>query len=387
VPVRSFILRKRYPGSSNPTRRTLGTYGEITLEEARAKGREWLNLIEKGIDPAAEVERLRMAALEAERRRTAATFGAALEAYLARKASHLRTGRVIANEMKRELGQWMDRPLAEISPTEVKYIIRQIADRGTPTQAHVIYGMVRAFFNWCIDTTDYGIEISPCARIKPAVLIGERNIRDRILQNHELAAYWRASEALAYPFGPFFKALVLTALRRNEAAGARWDEFDFEAKLWVVPASRMKAKETKAKPHAVPLTDDILALLESLPRYSGGDCIFSTTGGKRPISGFSKAKARLDALMRADLEARGKQFEDFVIHDVRRTVRTRLSALPIEQVVRELLLAHSQPGLHKVYDLHLYETEKRHALELWHAKLRGIVEARADNVLPFAVSA
>jgi hypothetical protein len=45
-------------------------------------------------------------------------------------------------------------------------------------------------------------------------------------------------------------------------------------------------------------------------------------------------------------------FEDFVIHDIRRTCRTRFSALPVEDIVRELLLAHARPGLHKVYDLH-----------------------------------
>ena len=41
----------------------------------------------------------------------------------------------------------------------------------------------------------------------------------------------------------------------------------------------------------------------------------------KPVSGFSKAKVRLDALMRMDLEAHGKPFEDFVLHDIRRTCR------------------------------------------------------------------
>ena len=165
----------------------------------------------------------------------------------------------------------------------------------------------------------------------------------------------------------------MTALRRNEAADARWSEIDLDAKLWVIPAERMKGGAA----HAVPLVPDIIALLESLPRFSGGAFLFSTTGGKRPVSGFSKAKARLDAFMRADLEAQGMPFEDFVIHDIRRTCRTRFSALPIEDVVRELLVAHARPGLHKIYDLHVYEAEKADALKLWHAKLKAIVEAKS----------
>ena len=77
--------------------------------------------------------------------------------------------------------------------------------------------------------------------------------------------------------------------------------------------------------------------------------------------------------MQRDLEAQGLPFEDFVIHDIRRTCRTRFSALPVEDIVRELLLAHARPGLHKVYDLHAYEKEKADALKLWHEKLKQIV--------------
>ena len=77
--------------------------------------------------------------------------------------------------------------------------------------------------------------------------------------------------------------------------------------------------------------------------------------------------------MRKELEVQGLPFEDFVIYDIRRTCRTRFSALPVEDIVRELLVAHARPGLHKVYDLHLYEKEKADALKLWHEKLKHIV--------------
>ena len=62
-------------------------------------------------------------------------------------------------------------------------------------------------------------------------------------------------------------------------------------------------------------------------------------------------------------------------------MRTHLSALPIEDRVREQMIAHAQPGLHKVYDLHRYEAEKRRGFELWEQRLRGIVEPAPDNVV------
>ena len=60
----------------------------------------------------------------------------------------------------------------------------------------------------------------------------------------------------------------------------------------------------------------------------------------------------------------------------RRTCRTRFSALPVEDHVRELLLAHARQGLHKIYDLHAYEEEKATALKLWHQKLRAMAASK-----------
>ena len=84
--------------------------------------------------------------------------------------------------------------------------------------------------------------------------------------------------------------------------------------------------------------------------------------------------------MRAEL----KTLQPFVIHDIRRTMRTGLSALPVPDVVRELVIAHTKPGMHKVYDQFSYLDEKRHALELWAARLRNIVEPSPANVVELA---
>src|SRR5215475_2657096 len=64
--ARSFVLVARYPGSKNPTRRSLGAYGALTLEKAREKARGWLELIGRGIDPQHEEDRQRHAALRCQ---------------------------------------------------------------------------------------------------------------------------------------------------------------------------------------------------------------------------------------------------------------------------------------------------------------------------------
>ena len=62
-------------------------------------------------------------------------------------------------------------------------------------------------------------------------------------------------------------------------------------------------------------------------------------------------------------------------------MRTGLSALPVPDLVRELVIGHAKPGLHKVYDQHPYPDEKRNALELWAGRLRDIVEPAPANVV------
>jgi hypothetical protein len=76
--VKSFVLVTRFPKSTNPTRRSLGQYGELTLESARGKARKWLELITRSIDPTEELERQR----HERERKQAATFGAVVEDYI-----------------------------------------------------------------------------------------------------------------------------------------------------------------------------------------------------------------------------------------------------------------------------------------------------------------
>ena len=199
-----------------------------------------------------------------------------------------------------------------------------------------------------------------------------------MLTDGEWRALWKATESHGYPYGSLFRILALTGQRRSEVAEARWSEIDLDKKLWIIPAERMKSNAA----HVVPLTDDALALLKSLPRFDKGDCVFSLKSGKAPVNSFNKAKRKLDAAMAREL---GK-LSPFVTHDIRRSVRTGLSALPVSDLVRELVIGHTKPGLHKVYDLHAYENEKRHALELWAGRLRDIVTPAPANVVDLATA-
>jgi integrase len=369
--TKTFMLQSRYCGSSQPTRRALGEYGAISLDQARKKARAWLELLDKGIDPAIEAERQKMAEL----RRQENSFAAVAEDFIRDKLPGERKGAEVERDIRRVfIPAWGKRPISDISPIEVRNLVVSFRDR--PYQAHNLLGELRRLFNWAIDQQVYGLESSPCERIKPKAIIGEKKPRTRILSDAELRAAWKAADAIGYPYGPIFQLLMLTGARKSEVAEAHWREFDLDKALWMIPPGRMKSDAA----HVVPLTDDAMAILKNLPRFSSGEFVFSTTFGKSPVNGFSKAKTKFDAAMETEL---GAALPPFVIHDLRRTVRTGLSALPgVSDLVRELVIGHTKPGLHKVYDRYAYLDEKRHALELWARRLQGIIGGAGGRVVP-----
>lgn len=262
--------------------------------------------------------------------------------------------------------------MTDIEAGEVADAIRAIVKRGAPYQAHNALGYLRRMYNWAIGTHEFGIAVSPVERLKPADLIGRREARERILTDDELRTIWlacstdhspsarRKTDKLFFPYGPVVQLLILTGQRRDEVAHMRWSEIDMDQRVWTIPASRMKGGRT----HVVPLAPAALATLAKLPRFTAGDYVFSTDGGMKPVNGFSKAKVRLDEI---------SGVTGWVLHDLRRTARTHFSALPVQDLVRELVIAHARPGLHKVYDQHSYLDEKRECLTLWEQRLRGIL--------------
>lgn len=124
------------------------------------------------------------------------------------------------------------------------------------------------------------------------------------------------------------KALMftcLTASRTSEALGAKWDEFDFETRVWTVPATRMKAGEE----HRIPLTDEMLAIIEALKALKS-DCVFEGQRRHRPLSNM----AMLMLLRRMKIEG-------VTVHGFRSTFRDWASeAASAPREVAERALAH-----------------------------------------------
>ena len=121
---RTFILVGRFGGSKNPTRRALGEYGALTLEQARAKARKWIELNQSGKDPKAEEGRTKR--LELAKQRT--SFASVAGEFIRRHVAGQRTAKATERDIRKELiERWGDRPITEITRGDVIHLVEEKA--------------------------------------------------------------------------------------------------------------------------------------------------------------------------------------------------------------------------------------------------------------------
>jgi integrase len=380
----TYIMQTRFPGSSNPSRRELGRVDVLTLEKARDKARDWSKLIKQGIDPGQVEQR----ALEEKAQTRAITFGGVCKDYFARKLAKQRSGKMIEKRMRKYLfPAFEDAAISEITDLDILSKIVNPRVIKTPSQARQLFNDLGGFFSWVIDQRVYGLKLSPCATIRISKIVGPIVHRRRVLNDIELRTLWIAANRLPYPVGPLYRGLILSALRLREMANTERTEWNLRGDLWTIPGARMKGKID----HAVPVTADLRAVYDACPKQ--GRFLFSYNDGENRMNVGGDTKQQIDEEMLKVLrEIAAEQGDDpasvlppprWTNHDIRRTVRSRMSRLKgISEEAREAVLAHVRPGIKQVYDVHDYFDEKGEALEAWAAELRRVVEPPPTNVVP-----
>ncbi|WP_243903765.1 tyrosine-type recombinase/integrase [Methylobacterium sp. J-070] len=368
--AKSWAVRYRHDGRTRKL--TLGAYPALDLAKARTEGRAALQSVSLGQDPVAE--RKVAAPLP-----TRDLIGSVIDSFIERHVKPRNRPRTAEETIRilrtKVLPVWDGRKIQDIGRRDVIGLLDGIVDAGTPVAANRTLAALSKLFNWAADRGV--IDANPCVRIKaPAV----ETSRDRVLSDDELRLLGRACASIGWPFGPFVQILLLTAQRRDEVAKMRRVELREGGALWTVPSQR--AKNDKA--HDVPLSAAVQAILGSMPRVAGQAGYLISTTGKTGISGFGKAKSRVDATMlalaRADAETDGSdadtvQIEPWRFHDLRRTAATGMARLGIEPHVVEAVLNHRNgtiSGVAAVYNRHSYGPEKRAALEAWAAYVASL---------------
>lgn len=357
--TKTWTLRYRVKGMQR--RFVLGNYPGLVLAKARKNAGDMLAEIKLGKDPQAEKEENRI-------EDKPVFLGEAIERYLKSVKRTLRTSAyynaewAMKKHLKPEIGR---KALENINKRHLLALFEKRVNSGM--NGNSLFRQIRAFFNWCL-SKDL-ITTNPMAGIKqPGPVIS----RDRVLNENEIKVYWKATKELDYPWAEYFQLLLLTGQRRGEVAQMRWKDIDHEKGIWTIPAEVAK----NDKPHDVPLAPKAEEIIQEIPSQKSDFLL--TTNLTAPISGFSKAKKRLDGAIQNILEKNGEEnIPEWRVHDIRRTVATQLAGLGTAIHVLEKLLNHTSgtiSGVAAIYNRHEYFDERKRALEAWESRLGQIIE-------------
>lgn len=268
--------------------------------------------------------------------------------------------------------RWRDRPLGEITSTDIHHVIDEAREKSIPglerrrddgpseAMARAMHDVLSRLFRWLLEKRR--IATNPMhGSVRPKV--GED--RERVLSDDEVKAFWNACDGMSEPVSQCLKLLLLTGCRREEIGMLRRNEISDDGMI-TIPASRSKNK----KPHIIPLPQLARDILSSVK--TDGEQIFCKGRGLA----WSRIKAKLDAVLKFDTP--------WVLHDLRRTVSTGLNSIGIEPQVVEAALNHvsgSKRGVAGVYNRYAYLPEKETALARWADHVTGLVEGKPANVV------
>jgi integrase len=364
------VLRVSYGGAKTWTymyrlhgrqcRMTLGRWPGMSLAEAREAWRTAHKLVTKGENPASA------------RPVAADTFAAVAADWFKRDQASNRMAGEVKRAIERDImPAWRDRLISTITRRDAVELIDRVVDRGSPVHARRLHAYLHRMFRWSVGRGI--IDANPMTDLpKP----GAETKRDRVLSDAELAAVWKSTDMVGWPFGPAIRLLMLTAGRRDEIGGLRWSEVDGDK-------IRLERDRTKnGEPHTIPLAPAALEIIEELPHIADSELVFTTTG-KTAVSGWSKAKAQLDS---AVVETIGT-LPAWHLHDLRRTLATGLQRLGFSLQVIEAVLGHiggSRAGVVGVYQRHAFDAEKRQALDAWARHIEQITSGRQASVIPIS---
>jgi integrase len=332
---RTWIVAQRRPGKQHPTRIKIGTLPPMSLTAARDKARPLL----AGEAPAAPIK-----------------FKELVDEFLAhartQKGRELRQNTV--DQYRRNLNRYAaplhKRPFAGITRRDVAELLRDVAsESGAPT-ASVTRSMLARLWGHAVAAGHVELNVVSGT---PSYAVSKRS---RVLSDGELRALWAATKDQS-DYHLIVRLLLWTGARRGEVGGMRWSELaDGE---WHVPGERTKNHRALV----LPLPKQVLVELARRPRVLGRDHLFGQTS-PRGFNGWAEAKDRLDA---------GVGFNrPWDVHDLRRTVETRMAGLGIPKDHVNRVLNHAAGPITEAYDQWSYMPEKAAALRHWADELERI---------------
>lgn len=352
-PTGSRLWRFKYRYGGKEKVLALGPYGDVTLKDARNKRDAARKLLIDGVDPALE--------RKAEKVRQSAAADDSFESVARewwKSWSSARTPKHAVQVLRRmeadifpEIGAMR---VADIKAPMVLALAKKIEKRGALDIARRSFQMVGQVFRYA---AGHGlIEHIPTASVRPGDVLKpkvQRNLArldptevPQLLQKIDTYdGYLQTRLAI--------KLMALTFVRTSELIGARWSEFDLQAKQWRIPAERMKMKTS----HVVPLSKQAVKVMEALRPLSGSDLVFP---GERDHEKPMSNNTILFALYRMGYHSR------MTGHGFRGVASTILHELGHQHELIELQLAHQERNkVSAAYNHATYLPQRAKMMQAW----------------------
>ena len=335
----------QYKLGGRTRRLTIGSASVIRAGAARDIAVTSYTQVRRGGDPASDRHQ--------QVQRSLNTFGWLSEQFLASYKARPRTLDEVHRHLKKSALPLHGTPIDTLSRRHIADLLGKIEASSGAVTSNRVRSSISALFSWGM--SEGLVQSNPTI----GVTRRQETPRDRVLSDDELKRVWLAANN--GDSGIIVRLLILTAQRRGEIAGLRWDEIDFNTGVFSLAGTRTK----NGRPHTVPITPTTRTLLQSRPR--GAEKVFQ-------FEAWSFAKKRLDE--RAGINAA------WVLHDIRRSVATGMANLGVQPHVIETILNHAsgfKAGVGGVYNRSPYAAEKAAALELWDRHIASIVELRGHD--------
>lgn len=384
---KAYIFQSKLSNGQD-VRITIGDVRSWGIEDAREEGRTLQKLIDQGLDPREE-KRERLAAAETKRVESKRTEAAAMEAWSAYiearrpkwSARHLADHEGVCAEggeprtrgrrtgesdktLPGALRPLLLLPLKQIDADQVRTWLKDEAARR-PTHAALVFRLLRAFLNWCSDRPEYRnqVHVDACAARLAKNELPKKKAKDDCLQREQLPAWFTAVRQIPNPvIAAYLQGLLLTGARREELAGLKWDDVDFQ---WQSMTIRDKVEGLRT----IPLTPYVASLLACLPRRN--EWVFSSPAAasgrlQEPRIGHNQA------LTAAGLPA-------LSIHGLRRSFGTLAEWVECPAGVSAQIMGHKPSATAEKH----YRVRPLDLLRSWHVKIESwILEQAGIQFVP-----
>ena len=345
----------------------LGVYPTVTLADARQRREDARRLLANGTDPgevraAAKVAQAVRAAL------TVDTFEAVALAWLKKREASGDTAATTIAKDRWRLETYLfpaigSRPIAEVTPRELRDVLRPIEDSGkaeTASRTKITAGQV---FRWAV--LEGKAEIDPTAPLRGLFTTPTPTHRAAITDPVKIGGLLRAIDGYTGRLTTLtaLKLAPLVFVRPGELRNAEWSEFDLEAAIWRIPAARMKMKAA----HLVPLSAQAVEVLRDLHPLTGDGALVFPAIGKagRPMSENTVNQA---------LRRMGYDKADMTGHGFRSMAATRLNEMGWNADAIERQLAHAESNKVRAAYTHAaqYLDERTRMMQAWADYLDGL---------------